>query len=361
MSVQSGTEWSVVESEGLDAIAFLGALSGVPLYLGEYPTETPEFSARLAPAVIERLKELTADASSSGFGLMWPNLANGLSVEGDSTIGEVIDSLDRLGERILTHRAELDTWSESDWQWLIRSSPSLRDILIAMREAGFADFRRAKAGSSLADRAQELASQLASFDVVTLDRQLSGKDLTPRIEIVLSYFCRPHGVRIHGQRFIQSPDYDLMTTVRIAAHELLHPPIDMKGPVATALVEQLEKDKVLVGIVKGHDPSWGYTTVEGVVDEDICQALDQLVIEQLSVARNPADRWHEADGGMHVLAAGLYGMLRDDGWVKHGGGSIESWLADALSAGRLEPADLHPVAARVLERPVDQLWPIDPR
>jgi hypothetical protein len=44
------------------------------------------------------------------------------------------------------------------------------------------------------------------------------------------------------------------------------------------------------------------------------------------VARNPADRWRKADDGMHVIAAGLYGLLRQDRWVEKGG-SIERWLA----------------------------------
>ena len=192
MSAESGTQWSVVESEGLDAIAFLGALSGVPLYVDEYPVEALEFAALIKPAVVERLKELTSDASASGFGLMWPNLANVLAVAPVESIGDVIESLDRLDVRILPKREQIVTWSESDWQWLINSAPSLRDILIAMRDASFADFRRSKGGSSLSDRAGELAKQLAPFDVVGLDQQLSGKVLSPDIEIVLSYFCRPH-------------------------------------------------------------------------------------------------------------------------------------------------------------------------
>lgn len=82
-----------------------------------------------------------------------------------------------------------------------------------------------------------------------------------------------------------------------------------------------------------------------------------MISEALGVARNPADRWRKADDGMHVLAAGLYGLLRQDGWAETGG-SIAPWLDAATRAGRLAPAVLHPAAARVLERPVDKLWPV---
>ena len=93
------------------------------------------------------------------------------------------------------------------------------------------------------------------------------------------------------------------------------------------------------------------------MDEDLAQALDQLISEALGVARNPADRWRRSDDGMHVIAAGLYGLLRQNRWTERGG-SIEQWLAQAVRQGRLEPAVFHPVAARVLERPVKALWPL---
>ena len=77
----------------------------------------------------------------------------------------------------------------------------------------------------------------------------------------------------------------------------------------------------------------------------------------LPTQAHTADRWRKADDGMHVIAAGLYGLLRQDRWVEQGG-SIERWLAGAVRDGRLAPAVFHPVAARVLEQPVDALWPV---
>jgi hypothetical protein len=176
---------------------------------------------------------------------------------------------------------------------------------------------------------------------------------------VLLHFSKPHGIKVQGQTFLQSHEYETATTVRIAAHEMLHPPVVMEGSAATAALAVLKQDALFTKIVRDHDPSLGYTTIEGVLNEDLAQALDQLISEALGVGRNPADRWRGQDEGMHVLAAGFYGMFRDDKWIDTGG-NLEEWLADAVRRGRLAPAALHPVAARVLERPVNQLWPIAP-
>ena len=82
-----------------------------------------------------------------------------------------------------------------------------------------------------------------------------------------------------------------------------------------------------------------------------------MISEQLGFGRNPADRWRKADDGMHVLAAGLYGLLRADNWHEQGG-DLEAWIEMAASKGRLAPSVLHPIAARVLERPATKLWPL---
>ncbi len=332
MTEGTGTRWSIGVSEGLDAVAFLGALSGAQLYVDEYPAETAEFSARLGADVLTDLASLRAEAAAGGFGLLWPILASILSAAPTDSIDAVIDLTTDMNARVLPGYRLSQLWSAESWAWLTAAVPRLRDVLVAMRGAGFSEFRSRLVGNELEERAGQLGRQLEPFDVIDLQRKLSGKELDSAIEIVLLYFCRPHGVRIQGQRFIQSADFDLMTTVRIAAHELLHPPMDMKGRVATAVLRQVESDDLFARIVREHDPAWGYTTIEGYVNEDVCQALDQLMIEQLSVARNPADRWRRADDGMHVLAAGLYGLLREDRWVEHGG-SIEAWLADALEFG----------------------------
>jgi hypothetical protein len=138
---------------------------------------------------------------------------------------------------------------------------------------------------------------------------------------------------------------------------MLHPPFDKDGAAARAALEVLGRDPVITRIVREHDPKWGYTTLDGMLDEDLVQALDQLISEALGVARNPADRWRKSDDGIHVIAGGLYGLLREDRWAERGG-SIEKWLEQAARNGRLNPDNFHRVAAKVLERNPQQLWPI---
>ncbi|WP_147449006.1 hypothetical protein [Corallococcus terminator] len=92
-----------------------------------------------------------------------------------------------------------------------------------------------------------------------------------------------------------------------------------------------------------------------LLDEDTAEALEQLITERLGVAIPARERWRKADDGMHVLAAGLYGLLKADGF-EHSGGVIQEWLGRAAHEGRLAPASLHASAARVLGLASEELW-----
>lgn len=352
------TRWKVRASEGFDAIAFLGPLSGTQLYLDFYGEDAAAFAPHLPEAVRADVARLWNQATTDGLGLLGPNLQVLFSAHGhDATIGTLLAALRSRQTAILPSYRASSYWSESDWAWFDREAPRLEAIFGAMQYAGFTAFREERIGPDLDRRIAEVGRALAGFDVITWQEKLTGRTFDPEIQIVLLQFSKPHGIKVQGQTFLQAADYDTATTVRIAAHEMLHPPVPMDGPAATAALAVFERDPLIRKIVREHDPRWGYTTLKGLVDEDLAQALDQLISEAQGVARNPADRWRRADDGMHVIAAGFYGLLRQDRWIDQGG-AIEQWLAGAARQGRLKPAVFHQVAARVLERPVDALWPL---
>lgn len=354
------TRWKVRASEGFDAIAFLGPLSATQLYLDFYGEDAATFAPRLPEAVRADVVRLWNEAMKEGLGLLGPNLQVLFSAHGhDATIVTLLAALrSRQTSLLPTYRASA-YWSEADWAWFDRAAPRLEAIFSAMQQAGFAAFRQDRIGSGLDQRVAEVGRALAGFDVISWQEKLTGRVFDPEIQIVLLQFSKPHGIKVQGQTFLQAADYDTATTVRIAAHEMLHPPVRMDGPAATAALAVFERDTLVMKIVREHDPRWGYTTLPGLLDEDLAQALDQLISEALGVAHNPADRWRQSDDGMHVIAAGLYGLLRQDRWAEKGG-SIEQWLSGAASDGRLSPAVFHQVAARVLERPAHALWPLAP-
>ena len=350
------TQWKVRASEGFDALAFLGPLAGGELYLPYYQADVDAFAPRLSAEARTEIPALSREANDAGFGLLGPVLSLIFSGGDDSSLDALIAAAAAPETRLLPAYRASSNWNEKDWAWFAAHAPRVKAVLEAMRDAGFAAFRTERI-AALEGRIIQLQADLGAYDVIRLHEKLTGRTFDPQIEVVLLQFCKPHGIKVQGQTFLQAADWNTAITVRNAGHEMLHPPVAMDGAAAKAALAIFAKDPLIPRVVAEHDPKWGYTTLEGLLNEDLAQALDQLIAEALGVARNPADRWRKADDGIHVLAGAFYGMLRQDKWIETGG-SIETWLAGAAKTGRLAPQKLHSIAAQVLERPVDKLWPL---
>ena len=230
--------------------------------------------ARGPPAAVEHLHPAVVVASDRDRALL----------------DRVIAALDEPEARVRPSLQQSPYWNDAEWKWLTAHAPRLLAVFTAMRDAGFSGFRDARTGD-LAARAAQLQRDLAPFDVIRLQQKLTGRSFDPQIDVVLLQFCKPHGIKVQGQTFLQAADWNLAITVRNAAHEMLHPPIPMDGAVAKAALAVLARDPLIPRIVGEHDPKWGYTSFDGYLNEDLVQALDQLISERLGVARNPADRW----------------------------------------------------------------------
>ncbi|MDP3853074.1 hypothetical protein [Phenylobacterium sp.] len=349
------TRWVVKSSEGLDALAILGPLSGKPFYARYYEAEMAAFKPRLPAAVIEAIMGLHAEADAAG-GLLWPGLTLVFSGGPTATLRDLLASLE-AAETVLKPPLQASVyWDEADWTRFLAGRDRLRIALTGLRDAGFPEFRKGLAEGPAAKRISELTPLLARLDIIAEQERLLGHKLDPQIEIDLSWFCRPHGVKVQGQRFIAHVGASDQVMVLTAAHEILHPPFDMAGPTAKACLAVLEKDPLFARILAEKDKGTGYNELDGILNEDICQALDQIIQERLGyVVRPAAERWTRNDQGMHVLAAGLYGLLKADGYDRTGG-NLEAWMSAAAKGGKLAPASLHAAAAGVLGKPADQLW-----
>ena len=350
------TRWIVSTSEALDALCFLGPLSGKPFYARYYEAELAAFT--LPADGRAALDSLQAEADAAG-ALLGPGLCTLCSGAPVRTLAELTRAVAAAETIILPPYKASPYWDQETWTGFLARRERLLTVLRALQAAGFPALRDRFMGEKAKARVAALTARLATVDVIAEQERLLGHALEPSIEIVLMWFSKPHGIRIQGQRFLSHPDYPDELSIRIAGHEILHPPFDMDGPAAKAALAVLGQDALMTRIVAEHDPAFGYNSLEGLLNEDTVQALDQIIAERLGVAIPPALRWEKNDDGMHVLAAGLYGLLKAEGYDRTGG-AIAAWMLDAAKAGKLAPARLHPAAAAVLNRPVDALWPLKP-
>jgi hypothetical protein len=250
-------------------------------------------------------------------------------------------------------------WDEDeekgDWNKFKEALPAIATVLSGLKQGGFAKFRQSVIAPRLS-RIAEVRAKLAGFDPIAGAEFYTGRSFDPTIEIILLQFSNPHGIKVIGQRFLSGITYSDDVHIRTAGHEILHPPVDKKGVAWASALKVLDRDPLIARVLKEHDPKFGYNDLDGLLDEDITEALDQMIAEKSGVAEDAYERWDSHDGGMHIIAAAIYGLMQRDGFARTGG-NLEQWLLRQAQSGALAPKSLHAAAARVIGRPVDRLWP----
>jgi hypothetical protein len=87
--------------------------------------------------------------------------------------------------------------------------------------------------------------------------------------------------------------------------------------------------------VQNHNPAFGYNSFEGFVEEDVVQALDQIISERFEVARDARQRWRESDDGMHVLAVVLYSLMKEENFAETDQ-PLRDFLIHSIETGKLQ-------------------------
>ena len=349
----SATQWIVRTSEGFDALGFLSPLSGDPFYQKHYEKEVAEFAPRLPPAMLADIKLLKKQLDDKDV-LMSPDLYLHFSGGPDATMDDLFESI-ADPQRLRPALEASPYWDAESWAGFVELLPRLKPMLEALRDGGFRQFRNALVAPQAGAKLPAIRAKLADYDVIRWAEYYTGRSFDPTIEVIFMHFNKPHGIKVTGQRFLTGLAYNDDITIRTAGHEVLHPPVPMDGEAAKAAMATFDKDPLLQQILAERDKSYGYGDIEGLFNEGLTQTIDQLIGERLGLKRDPGKRWRDHDGGMHVLAAAFYGLMKQDGFARTGG-NLERWVERQTKQENFAPARLHAAAGRVLGLPVDRLW-----
>jgi hypothetical protein len=341
--MHSTTEWAIHPSLKFEALCFTGILTGDPFYTHYYPQEYEQFRARLTPDVEAALAHLTRVIKTEGQGIISASLALIFSVGDGDDITALLAALD--DELELRRRFQKTPYySDAFWAQYHAVQGDLRIVLEFLQREGFEVWWRESFLPGIQTQIAAIESSLSAYNIVpVVERALGFPLASNRIDIDTLYFVRPHGIRVVGSRFLSASDNSLEWAVRIAIHEMMHPPYDL--PNDTALrqaLDTLRHDPFFMDKLYHHNPDFGYNTFEGLVEEDVVQTLDQLISEAFGVGRDPRERWRQADDGLHVLAVALYSLLSAEDWLKRGE-TIRNALLRLFSGGQLAPGRVEPL------------------
>jgi hypothetical protein len=329
----TSTNWQLKPSLKYDTLCLLNALSGDPYYLHYYQAEYDHFHSLFTPeeqAAFAQLKHVIKD---EGNGIISAKLSLYYSVVADKTISEMM----RTAHDSSAMEAALKKtsyWSADGWQNYEAARPALEVALRALDRVGFPAYWEANARPKIEKRIAEISSELPKYNIIPVIESYLGFPLPSQtITVYLLAYSEPHGIRITGLRFLTHVSYPFRIVLHNAIHEPMHPPYHADDPKVGEAIGLLGRDPLVIDKVQHHDPSFGYNTAAGYIEEDSVQALEELVSEKFGVGHNPCEYWKQQDGGMHVLAAAIYVDYKQAS--SSNPESYSQWFVRAVQDGQL--------------------------
>jgi hypothetical protein len=333
------TNWQLAPSLKYDTLCLLNALSGDPYYLHYYQAEYDHFHPLFTPEEQAAFTQLKHTIKDEGHEIISAKLALYYSAVSDETLPEMIHTAhdSSLMEVALS---KTSYWNADSWQNYESARPVLETALRALDRVGFPAYWAANAKPRVEKRIAELSSDLPKYDVIPVIESYLGFPLPSHtIKVYLLAYSEPHGIRITGLRFLTHVSYPFSIVLHNAIHESMHPPYDANDVNVHQAIDVLGKDPTVMDKVQHHDPSFGYNTAPGYIEEDSVQALEEIVSEKFGVGHNACKYWEEQDGGMHVLAAALFmGYRRTQSETQPL--PYSRWFTGAVEGGQLRGSAL---------------------
>jgi hypothetical protein len=331
------TRWQLEASFKFDLLCLLNILTNDPFYTERYPGEYERFAPRMTPDVMEALTSIRRTIKEQKGGIVSALLTLLFSVTDDQALDDLIARLDN-DEPMRQGYAASPYYSESSWAQYQSLRGELSCVFHWLKAIGFESEWHEAIRPKVEQRIAELIPEVARYDIIeAIERRLGRRLESDHVMVYLPYYVKPHGIKITGMRFLTAIDYPLRVVVHNAIHELLHPPYNLADDdELRVLIDRWREDPFVMHHVENHDPNFGYNSFEGYIEENMVQALDQLICEEFEVGHRSADaceRWQKADDGMHQLAAAIYFTLKRADPLKPN----RDVLIDAIERGPLAP------------------------
>ena len=345
------TNWQVEPSMMLDTLCFLNILTGDPFYVRFYKDEYAKFEPRITPSARQALANVKRKIKDEKKHIVPALLTLYFSATDDKNLDDLLKTLKDM-RKMQAQLKKSPFYNEEEWNSFESVKEDLRIIFLFLKDVQFENYWRQNILPIIRRKIAEIKPDLPKYNIIGEVEQLTNyRFSSDKITAYILHFPKPHGIRVTGLRFIMSDSDAFKGAVFIATHELIHEPVrklvadsgdvSSDAEVRTAL-DSVRDDEFLMDKVKNHNPSLGYNTFEGLINEDITQALDQIIGEKLGTEREEAHkRWKTFDEGIHVFAVALYSLMKREKF----NGERESFRdfflrmirSEKLTAGKIKP------------------------
>ena len=284
----------------LDLLNLMSVLTGESLYVNAHPEAFERFGKSLSDYSNNCLQKAV---EINGNAMLGPALCHGLSAY------PWFENLNILRlEQVLVPLLTGVRWVPLISQKWEEEEIVIRSILPVVKEVesmGFREYWERERLPLIKQGQDELYQFIGQFPLEDEIEGMLGHGKAPRrIILYLCTFAAPHGMKLHGARFISDVSYSKEDTLgMIAIHELFHPPYNAKQ--LSEELDALGEDPLLKRAFAEKDPQYGYLTMGSFIEENVVEAMTLSIGEKLGWETDPMGYLARHDEGSHMLSVVL--------------------------------------------------------
>lgn len=314
-AIQNNTKWDIEPSFKYDALCFLNILTADTFYLTYYKDEYEKFKPKLTANVTKALADLKRKLKDENQIIISAWLCLYFSAVEDSTLEQMTATLGNT-EKLKANFEKTPYYNDEAWKIFESVNTELNTIFQFLIDIKFPAYWKENILPKVDKKVAEIEPDLPKYDVIGEDEHMLGFKLpSDKITIYMLYYSQPHGIKITGTRFLTDAAWPFKIVLRNAVHEMMHPPYDYKNDAELrSVINSLSNDEFLMDKVTNHNPSFGYNTIDGLIEEDCVQTLEQLINEKFGVSVDAAKRWKASDDSIHVFAIALYQVMKEENY-----------------------------------------------
>lgn len=334
-AIYKTTTWVVEPNLALDALCFIGIMTGDPYYQNYYSWEYQRFEPKLTPETRQALANIFASKQKYGF-LISAALTPIFIKLQPKTLEDLAKAL-QYPEKLFDEES-LGNWDVSMWQLFLSHVPDLKVIVAWLQASGFQVDWENNYLPELKEKARKLMAELPEYNVIPLIEKYARKPLAfDSLTIYLAHYVLPFGVGLDSDHSLFYPQISTADLVDYAIHEFFHSVIRNvdEDPKLWEALYFVKDDAFYMQNFKDHDPSFGYNTLEEYIEEDVVEAMDQLIAEEAEVAQDAVTRWRNSSPNLQILTPIVYSLLCSEDFA-NGAETYPEFLIRMVQEGKLK-------------------------
>jgi len=337
---QRTTDWQIEPSFKFDTLCLLNTLTADPYYLNYYQPEYEKFEPKLTLPVKKALARLKQTVKDENRNIISAFLCLYFSATEDRTLDEMLLTIEN-SNTMKSRLKKTPYFSEGGWKLYESVREDLKIIFLFLKDIQIESYWTEHILPKVRQKIKEIEKDLPKFDVIAEVEDHLGFALSSNtITVYMLYYSQPHGIKITGTRYLTDIAWPFKIVLRNAVHEMMHPPYDLPNDKELRkILNLLKKDEFLMDKVLNHNPSFGYNSFEGFIEEDCVQAIEQIINEKLGIEVESRRRWKGTDDGMHVFAVALYKLMKEENFNQKGE-LFRDFLIRIIRSGKLSPGKI---------------------